>query len=289
MAGENPDEGVTGATDEFMSKTVWQRAGVIFAGPFMNYVLAIVLLSGVAYFGGQPKIDQTQITVGQVTEDGPADKAGLLPDDVIIAVDGEPISNFDSLRTQINARVLEPIALSWVHASDTITKTIVTEAIPAANAEGGIDSVGIIGFNPKIIGYDNFGFIESCRRGFLSTHMIVYETVRFVKNLITGQVSPKMMGGPVFIAQQSGKEAQKGPTSLFFFMAVLSVNLAVLNVLPIPILDGGHLVFLTIELIKGKPLSMKARGIAQQIGLVLLLSLIVFATYNDILRVIKEL
>ncbi|MEW5994139.1 MAG: site-2 protease family protein, partial [Candidatus Zixiibacteriota bacterium] len=105
--------------------------------------------------------------------------------------------------------------------------------------------------------------------------------------LITGEVSPRMIGGAVFIAQQSGKEARRGASNLFFFMALLSVSLAVLNVLPIPILDGGHLVFLAIEKIRGSPLSMKVRAVAQQIGLALLLTLIVFVTYNDILRLIR--
>jgi len=105
--------------------------------------------------------------------------------------------------------------------------------------------------------------------------------------VVTGKASAKMIGGPLFIAQQSGKEAERGASSLFFFMALLSVNLAVLNVLPIPILDGGHLVFLLVERIKGTPVSIRARTIAQQIGLVLLLTLIIFVTYNDIIRAIR--
>jgi regulator of sigma E protease len=96
-----------------------------------------------------------------------------------------------------------------------------------------------------------------------------------------------MIGGPLFIAQQSGREARQGASNLFFFMALLSVNLAVLNVLPIPILDGGHLLFLALEKIKGSPLSTRARMIAQQVGLVVLLGVIILVTYNDILRVIR--
>ena len=96
-----------------------------------------------------------------------------------------------------------------------------------------------------------------------------------------------MVGGPLFIAQQSGKEARKGAANLFFFMALLSVNLAVLNILPIPVLDGGHLIFLAIEKVRGSPLSMKIRSTAQQIGVILLLGLIVFVTYNDVLRLFK--
>lgn len=288
MAGENPDDLSSGAPYEFMSKSIGRRTAVIFAGPFMNYLLAIFILIGIAYFGGAPLVDENQIIVGEVSADSPAEKAGLKPDDIIIGVDGEQLTKFDSLRFRINAHIEEEVEVTWIHQGDTITRTMITMATPAATAEGKIDTIGIIGFSQKIIGYEEFSLIESVKRGTVLAHVIVFETVRFLKNVVTGQVSAKMMGGPVFIAQQSGKQAEKGASSLFFFMAVLSVNLAVLNVLPIPILDGGHLVFLAVEAVKGSPLSLKARAIAQQIGLVAILSLIVFATYNDIMRLFGE-
>jgi regulator of sigma E protease len=287
MAGENPNEETTGSADEFMSKSVPRRAAVIFAGPFMNYLLAIFLLVGITYFGGQPLVNTDQVLVGELSKGGPAELAGLLPDDRIIAINGEAVSQFDSLRVRINARLAEPVTITWVHQTDTLTKEMVTAISEIPNDEGGIDSVGIIGFNQKIIGYQKYGLGESVSRGFIATHVIVYETVKFVKKFATGEVSPKMIGGPLFIAQQSGKEARKGAASLFFFMALLSVNLAVLNVLPIPVLDGGHLLFLGVEALRGSPLSMKARVAAQQVGIVLLLTLIIFVTYNDVMRLFR--
>jgi regulator of sigma E protease len=288
MLGENPDDELTGDPREFMAKSVGQRVAVIFAGPFMNYVLAILLMVGIFYFGGQPLFDPDRIIVGEVVEGDPAFQAGLQSDDVIVAIDGEAVNNFDSLRTRINAKVIEPINLAWIHEGDTVTAIMTTKAGQVPNIDGGVDSIGLIGFSEKVIGYQQFGFFESVGQGFVKTHLIVYTTVVFIKMLVSGEVSSKLIGGPIFIAQQSGREAQKGASSLFFFMALLSVNLAVLNILPIPILDGGHLVFLAVEKIKGSPLSMRARGVAQQVGMVFLLSLIVFVTYNDILRVIKS-
>lgn len=287
MVGENPYEESTGAPDEFMSKSVAQRTAVIMAGPFMNYALSIVLLVGIFYFGGRPVFDENRILVGEVTTDGPAALAGLQEGDEIIALDGEPMSNFDSLRVRINTKVEQPLELVWIHEEDTLQAIMTTMKTPVANIEGGVDTIGIIGFSQKVIGYQKYGVVESVRRGFVTSHIIVYETVRLVKMFVTGEVSPKMIGGVVFIAQQSGKEARKGATSLFFFMALLSVNLGVLNILPIPILDGGHLVFLAIEKARGSPLSVKVRSIAQQVGLVLLLGLVVFVTYNDILRAFR--
>ncbi|MFQ5499312.1 MAG: RIP metalloprotease RseP [Candidatus Zixiibacteriota bacterium] len=289
MAGEHPEDGQTGAPDEFMSKSVWQRAAVIFAGPFMNYVLAIFLLIGIVYSTGQPRYDEGRILVGQVSEDSPAAGAGLLEGDQIIGLNGEQVSQFDSLRTRLNGFVSEEIELIWIHEGDTVSQKMTTMTVPTLTEDGEIDSVGIIGFRQHAVGYDRFGLVESAQRGFIGAHVIVYETVRFVKQLVTGQISGKMVGGPLFIAQQSGKEARKGAFFLFRFMALLSVNLAVINVLPIPVLDGGQLVFLAVEKIKGGPLSLKARAISQQIGILVVLTVVLAVTYNDIVRVFKGL
>ncbi len=287
MAGEDPNDESSGADDEFASKTVGQRTAVIIAGPFMNYLLAIFLMIGVLYFGGRPIFDKERIIVGTVQTDAPADKAGLKEDDVIIAFNGQAVSNFDSLRVKINSKVKEEIEISWVSkGTDTTIALITTAEHFQPRVDGGIDTVGRIGFSPKPIGYEHPSLFSAAIEGFVITHVIVRDTFKFIKQLVTGQASGKMIGGPLFIAQQSGKEASKGAANLFFFMALLSVNLAVLNVMPIPILDGGHLVFLAIEKLKGSPLSVKVRGIAQQVGMVLLFTMIIFVTYNDIVRVV---
>lgn len=289
MAGENPTEELQGDPGEFMSKSVLQRAAVIFAGPFMNYVLSIVLLIGILYFGGRPIFDSNRVAIIQVNPEGPAAEAGLKEGDEIIAIDGVPVFRSDSLSSIIHAKIEEPLDLTWVHASDTITSTITTMKSAQPNPEGTMDTVGLIGviLGQKVIGRESVGARESIEDGFIMAHIIVWKTVKFVKKFVTGEVSTKMIGGVVFIAQQSGKEARKGASSLFFFMALLSVNLAILNILPIPVLDGGHIIFLAIEKIRGSPLSMKVRATAQQIGLILLLGLIILVTYNDILRVLK--
>ena len=285
--GEAPDSGKTQFTcDEFMSKTVGQRAAVIFAGPFMNYLLAIVLLSGV-YLAGRPIFDPDRIILDDIQSGEPADKAGLKNGDQIVALDGVTIMSYDSMRTQVRAHKGNPLALTWVRGNDTLNATITPKIVAEMNEQGGVDSVGVLGFSQKVQRYERAGFVESISNGFIMTHVLVWETAKFLKRLVSGQASIRLVGGPVFIAQQSGREAQKGLRFLFGFIALLSVNLAVLNVLPIPILDGGHLLFLLVEKIKGSPLSVKARGIAQQVGIVFLLGVIVLVTYNDILRAFR--
>ena len=296
MLGENPDEegkgepGDSGKTqftcDEFMSKTVGQRAAVIFAGPFMNYLLAILLLSGI-YMAGSPVFDPDRIVLDDISHGDPADKAGIKSGDQIIALDGIPLNSYDSMRTMVRAHRDTPLTVSWVRGSDTMTATITPKLVPEMTEKGTVDTVGVLGFGRKVVRYERAGVLQSISHGFIMTHVLVWETAKFLKRLVTGQASIRLVGGPVFIAQQSGKEAQKGLRFLFGFIALLSVNLAVLNVLPIPILDGGHLLFLLVEKIKGTPLSVKARGIAQQVGIVFLLGVIVLVTYNDILRAFR--
>jgi regulator of sigma E protease len=288
MAGENPDEAATGAPHEFMSKPVGHRSLVILAGPAMNYLLAIVLLIGVYLFSGEPVYDNNRVLVGEMTANGPAANAGIQTGDQILAINGEYHSNFDSVRVRIYRIVEGPVEVTWLHDSDTLTATITTRLSELPNIQGGIDTVGLIGFQQQVLEYRQFGIGEAIANGFISAHVFVYQTVRFVKMLVAGEVSTKMLGGPLFIAQQSGKEARKGAANLFVFMALLSVNLAVLNILPIPVLDGGHMVFLGIEAVRGSPLSMRARLMAQQVGLISLLGLIIFVTYNDILRVLNR-
>ena len=285
MAGENPEEEITGAENEFMSKSVGTRAAVLFAGPFSNYILAVLIFIGLFYFSGKPVFEQDKVVVGAVDEDKPAFAAGLQTDDMIIGLNGQPIHNFDSLRFQIYKIVNEELSLTWVHGTDTITKAITTTIAESPLPEGGVDTLGVIGFAPKPSSYEYMGFVDAVGSGFGKANEFVILTFQTVKNLVTANVSVKELGGPVFIAKQSGQVAKEGIVPLLFFMALLSVNLGVLNILPIPVLDGGHLVFLLIEKIKGSPVSLKGRMIAQQVGVFLLLGLILIVTYNDILRV----
>ena len=288
MAGENPDEEATGAPEEFGSKSVSQRAAVILAGPFMNYLLAILLLTGIYLFVGEAHTDSDRIMVGEVIEDGPAATAGIARNDQIIAVNGQPVSAFESMQKLINPVIEAPVEVVWVHQSDTIRNSIVTMRAMELNEQGGIDTIGQIGIQ-QLVEFRPIGAGAAISRGFVYAHVIVWETMKFLKRTVFGEVSSRLLGGPVFIAREAGVRARMGLPWLLAFMAILSVNLAVLNVLPIPVLDGGHLIFLGIEAVRGTPLTMKARLVAQQVGLVVLLTLIVFVTYNDILRLLGSL
>ncbi|MEE8149611.1 MAG: site-2 protease family protein, partial [candidate division Zixibacteria bacterium] len=188
MAGEDPSDESSGADHEFASKTVGQRTAVIFAGPFMNYLLAIFPMIGVLYFGGRPIFDDDRIIVGEVKTDAPADKAGLKEGDIIIAFDGQAVSNFDSLRVKINSRVKEEIEFIWLSdGTDTTIALITTAEHFLPRVDGGIDTIGRIGFSPKPIGYEHPSLASAAVEGFVATHIIVRETFKFIKLVVTGK------------------------------------------------------------------------------------------------------
>ncbi len=284
MAGESPDEEPTGNNDEFSSKKVWQRFLVIFAGPFMNYVLAIFVTAGLLFSYGIPTTSQDEATIGGVASDKPAGQAGLLANDVVIAIDGAPVKNFDELRVLVQPNAGKSLNFTWLRGVDTISADVVPLATPVASPDGILDTIGQIGVMAKEIYPGGIGLVESLSLGLKATNNMIWQILLFLKSLVSGNVAANSVGGPIYIAQQSGAAAQQGLFAFLQLMAVLSVNLAVLNVLPIPVLDGGHMVFLALEKIKGSPVKMKIRMIAQQGGMLFLLGYILFVSWNDVVR-----
>ncbi len=284
MAGESPDEELSGNEDEFSSKKVWQRFLVIFAGPFMNYVLAIIVTAGLLFSYGIPITSQDEATIGGVALDKPAGQAGLVADDIVIAIDDTPVKNFDELRELVRPSAGKSLQFTWLRGADTMRADVIPAPSPTAGPDGILDTVGQIGVMAKEIYPGGIGFIESVALGFQATNRMIWQILLFLKNLISGNVAANSVGGPIYIAQQSAAAAQQGLFAFLQLMAILSVNLAILNVLPIPVLDGGHMVFLALEKLKGSPVKIKARMIAQQAGMFFLLGYILFVSWNDVMR-----
>ncbi len=287
MAGEAPDEEPTGRGDEFAGKSLWARIQVIAAGPVMNYVFAILLFSGLVFAIGTPIIDQPHAVVGKVMPDRPAEKAGLMPGDTIVSVNGVAVTTFDSLSAIVSKQREHPVELVWLRDGDSMRATVATETREFPREDGKVDTIAQIGIQ-RLVTYDrSHGIFESIGMGFQRTNEMVGGIFSFVGKFVTRQTPANSVGGPLFIAQQSAEAAREGLASFVFLMALLSVNLAVLNILPIPVLDGGHLLFLAIEGLKGSPLSSKVRVVAQQAGMVFLLVFIVFVSWNDLMRWFK--
>lgn len=284
MAGENPDESaVTGAPYEFMSKPPSKRSMVIVAGPLMNYLGAFLIYTMLFMIQGDLMTYDDKAVIGLVAENSPAEAAGIMEDDQILSIDGSAVSNFEDLSKMISPKIAEEVTVELRRESGTHTLTMTTALDSVMQMSGEWKPVGRIGVGQKHW-WEPIGIGTSIQRGAERTWEMTSLIFSFLHKLLTGQVSPSMMGGPLFIAEVSGQAARLGMAALFEFIAMLSVNLAILNILPIPVLDGGHLVFLAIEVLRRKPLSLKQRAVIQQIGLAFLLFVMVFITYNDIVR-----
>ncbi len=254
----------------FHEKSTLSRAIVVAAGPVANFILAAVLFAGLFLVTGKP---HTLPVVGEVMADSAAARAGIVAGDVISRIDGSKIIRFEDIQAIVGHS--GGVAL---HVSlDRNGRTIDVVATPETRG-----AAGVLGIRGGKVSYDPVSVIDALPDGVVQTYNVAAQTLAGVGQMITGQRGTEELGGPLRIAQLSGQVAELGVASLVSFIAVLSVNLGLLNLFPIPILDGGHLVFFALEALRGKPLPPRAQEYGLRAGFALLASLFVFATWNDL-------
>jgi len=292
MAGDEPDGGSSGAGWEFYSKKPWQRIAIVFAGPFMNLVLAFAVFSGIFMVGMPVMISK----IGDLKQGYPAELSGLKKGDEIIALNGKPTRRWDELTKIVYASAGKECTFTIKRKLDiNVEKTTLEEVqfrIRITPREerlkdifGNEHHIGVIGITPSMeLIKEKMGPLRAVKHGFAYTAQMTAMTYQGIWLLVTRQIPANSIGGPLLIAKMAGETAKLGMVQLFNFLAVLSISLAVLNLLPIPILDGGHIMFYTFEAVRRKPMSLKAQLIAQKAGLAVLVALMVFATYNDVTR-----
>ncbi len=289
MFGENPDEQEGAASDKeasFAYKSIWQRFLIVLAGPLFNLLFSVLLFFLVFFFMGLPDIRDTT-RVGQVTPDSPAAAAGVQIDDTILSINGQPtVGWLDVLHTIKDSNGKE-LTLLVRRGGDEVS-LLVTPAVDMVRNIFGEEveeryMIGIV--KAEELFYTPTGLTGAFLAACSQTWMYISLTVLGFIKLAQQVVPMKELGGPILIAQIAGKQMQAGWINLVFFMGLLSVNLGILNLLPIPVLDGGHLMFLSIEAIRRKPMTEKVQIVAQQIGIALLGTLMIFVFYNDIARI----
>ncbi|MBI2153091.1 MAG: RIP metalloprotease RseP [Candidatus Rokubacteria bacterium] len=226
------------------------------------------------------------VKIGEVVPGEAASKAGLRAGDIVVALDGAQVLSFDELAEQIQKRAGKATELTLERAGRPLTVTVVPQPVKDRRLSGEEVKVGRIGIKPApvVITYARSNPIVAVGQGALKTGEVTVVTVVGLWKIVTGRLSASNIGGPIQIAQVAAEQARHGLGSLAFLTAAISVNLAVLNLLPVPMLDGGHLFFFVIEAVRGRPLSLRKREVAQQVGFFLLLLLMVFAVYNDLSR-----
>jgi len=262
---------------------IWKRFTVVFSGPFFNLCFA-VLIFFLVFMNGVPYM---LAEVGAITPDSPAARQGIMKGDRVIEVDGKRIIRWDEMTEIIHNQPGKELTVRIDRSGSPLTLIVRPEKKVIKNLFGEDKEVGLIGITPS-------GKTELKQEGIAGAFSLavsrtwdisVLTLVSMVK-LVQRIIPADTIGGPIMIFQMAGQQASHGAMSFFTFMAVISINLGVLNLLPIPVLDGGHILFMGIEAIRRKPLSEKVIIISQKVGLVLLLSLMAFAFYNDIVRLI---
>lgn len=284
MVGEEPDADIEPdmIPYSFTHKSVYKRMLIVAAGPFFNVVLAILIFWGLYTVYGAYDYDTV---IGGVQENSPAQHAGLLAQDRIMTINGQTIGTWDEMAALIKEGQGNETEISIKRGDDILTVTLKPELSLTKNIFGEEIKRYLIGVEAsgEVIRRD-MNVLTAFTESFKQTWTVSEITVLSVVKMIQGRISKKELGGPIMIAKMAGDQARAGVVNLISFIAIISINLAILNILPIPVLDGGHLVFFAIEAVKGSPVSDGTRETAQQVGMLILLLLMIFVFYNDLTR-----
>lgn len=268
----------------FFQPLAW-RAAIVAAGPIANFILAIVIFSMVfMVFGRQvtaPRVDQ-------VAPASAAERAGFKPGDLVLAIDDGPVESFADMQRIVGGNAGRPLTFRVERGNTEISLTATPELKEMKDAFGNVHRMGLLGItrslSPSDVSTRRYGPLEAVGLGAQETWFVVARTFDYLGGLISGRESADQLGGPIRIAQVSGQVATYGIGALLSLAAVLSVSIGLLNLFPIPLLDGGHLLFYAVEAVRGRPLSPRTQDIGFRIGLAIVLMLMIFATWNDVIH-----
>lgn len=270
----------------FQTKPLWQRAAVVAAGPMANFLLAIVVYAAVNLTFGVRTISPT---VGEVKPGMPAAMAGIKPGDVITSVDGWSVEGFEDVQRVVSINAGKPLKFGIDRGGEKLSITVTPEGHTQDDTFGGTFKRGLVGITPSsLAGYKDaksVGPFEALRLGVRETYANLAHTVQGIADIVTQRQAADQMGGPILMAQVTAKVAEGGIEPMLRWIAFISANIGFLNLLPIPVLDGGHLVYYAIEGIMRRPMSRRMQEIGFQIGVALVLMLMVYVNLNDLLRV----
>lgn len=271
--------------DSFQFQPLAARAAVVAAGPIANFVLAIAIFAGIFMTVGK---QTTSARVDTIQPGSAAQAAGFKPGDLVLTINGEKIESFSDMQRIVSISAGAPLVIEVERDNAQVTLKAVPQLKELKDNFGNVHRLGVLGISrsmaPGDIKTEKAGPVRAIVMGAQETWFVVDRTLSYIVGVFTGREAADQLGGPIRIAQVSGQVATAGFAPLVHLTAVLSVSIGLLNLFPIPLLDGGHLLFYAIELIRGRPLSERAQELGFRIGLAIVLMLMIFATFNDILH-----
>ena len=269
----------------FHHKRVGPRAAIVAAGPIANFILAIVIFTCLFTFFGKPS---TTARVDKVEAGSAAAEAGFQVGDIVTDIDGKTIGSFSDMQRIVGVRAGEQLSFTVKRGDSTVQLRGTPELREVKDPFGNVQRLGVLGITrataPGDVLTERVDPATALWLGVKETWFVVDRTLAYIGGIFTGREAANQVGGPLRIAQISGQVATIGLAALIHLAAVLSISIGLLNLFPVPLLDGGHLLFYAVEAIRGRPLSERAQEMGFRIGLGLVLMLMVFATYNDILH-----
>jgi len=294
-AASVPDAAALAAmTDEerrhsFVHKSVARRAAVVVAGPVANFLLAIVIFAALFMVFGKPS---TSPRVDAVQPGSAAEAAGFQPGDLVLTIDGRPVESVPDMQQIVSTSAGETLAFEVDRGGVKVTLKAIPTLKESKDRFGNVHRIGVLGItrspSPDDTHFQPVGPLKALELGVQRTWFVVERTLSYIGGVISGREAADQLGGPIRIAQVSGQVATEGLPSLFSLTAVLSVSIGLLNLFPVPLLDGGHLLYYAIEAVRGKPLSDRAQEVGFRIGLAIVVMLMIFATYNDLLHLAAQ-
>lgn len=281
-----PDADAPVEEGSFQHAALWKRALIVAAGPITNLVIAIAIFAAFFAIMGKPVIvgGQDSRTIGAFTEGSVAQAAGLEVGDVVVSIDGRAIRDFTELKTKVALHPGKQMVFTVERAGDSIEYPVTTARIERTDNFGNVSTEGLIGVAPAGGKYEleKVGILEAIPLGVKQSWDFLGMMITGIQQIVTGERSVDELGGPLKIAKYSGEQMSMGAAAFIHFAALISLNLAFINFLPIPALDGGHLMFYAAEAIRRKPVGPQATEWAYRTGIALVLMLMVVVTVNDI-------
>jgi regulator of sigma E protease len=267
----------------FHAKPVWQRAAVVAAGPAANFLLAIAIFAaGFTLYG----VRSTAPRVDEVIASSPAAKAGFEAGDVILSIDGRPIRAFNDVLRRVTTSGGREMTIEVDRRGQTVTLKVTPQLDEFKDEMGNVQSVWRVGIRqratPEQVREERVGPIAAVGLATRETSFIITSTLSYLADVVTLRQKPDQLGGPVRIADVAGKVAQRSVWDLIYLAAFISVSVGLVNLFPIPLLDGGHLVFYAIEAVRGRPLSERTQELSFRIGMAVVLTIMMFSMFNDL-------